>query len=64
MRAIVAERPTIADNDLDRRRYWGRGRGSGVEVSDRWFYAYRLRDGKIISWRSFTDALEAVGLEG
>jgi uncharacterized protein len=47
-------------------RYWGRGRGSGVEVTDRWFYAYRLRDGKVISWRPYPDrgeALKAVGLE-
>ena len=46
-------------------RYWGRGRGSGVEVTDRWFYAYRLRDGKVISWRPYSDraeALKAVGL--
>jgi ketosteroid isomerase-like protein len=46
-------------------RYWGRGRGSGVEVTDLWFYAYRLRDGRVISWRPYTDraeALEAVGL--
>jgi hypothetical protein len=47
-------------------RYWGRGRGSGVEVTDLWFYAYRLRDGRVISWRPYTDrsqALKAVGLE-
>jgi uncharacterized protein len=46
-------------------RYWGRGRGSGVEVTDRWFYAYRLREGKVISWRPYADrneALKAVGL--
>ena len=48
-------------------RYWGRGRGSGVEVTDRWFYAYRLRDGRVVSWRlcgSRAEALEAVGLKG
>jgi uncharacterized protein len=47
-------------------RYWGRGRGSGIEVTARWFYAYRLRSGKIISWRPYSDqaeALKAVGLE-
>jgi ketosteroid isomerase-like protein len=47
-------------------RYWGRGRGSGVEVTDLWFYAYRLRDRRVISWRPYTDrsqALKAVGLE-
>ena len=47
-------------------RDWGRGRGSGVEVTDRWFYAYRLRDGRVVSWRlcgSRAEALEAVGLK-
>jgi ketosteroid isomerase-like protein len=47
-------------------RYWGRGRGSGVEVTDRWFYAYRLRDGRVVSWRlcgTRAEALEAVGLQ-
>ena len=46
-------------------RYWGRGKGSGVEITDRWFYAYKLRDGKIIGWRPWpnrTEALRAVGL--
>ena len=38
--------------------YWGRGRGS--EVTDRWFYAYRLRGGKIISWRPYADRAEAL----
>jgi uncharacterized protein len=47
-------------------RYWGRGAGSGVEITERWFYAYRLRDGKIIRWRPYADrreALNSVGLE-
>jgi uncharacterized protein len=46
-------------------RYWGRGRGSGVEVRDRWVYVYELRDARIVCWRLYTDraeALEAVGL--
>jgi hypothetical protein len=37
-----------------------------VEITDRWFYAYKLRDGKIIGWRpwpSRSDALKSVGLE-
>ena len=47
-------------------RYWGRGRGSGVEITDRWFYAYRLRDGRITSWRPYADrgtALADLGLK-
>ncbi|HEV2923554.1 MAG TPA: nuclear transport factor 2 family protein [Solirubrobacteraceae bacterium] len=48
-------------------RYWGRGRGSGVQVTDRWYCAYRRRDGKVISWRPYADrdeALKAAGLAG
>jgi ketosteroid isomerase-like protein len=47
-------------------RYRGRGRGTGMEITDRWFYAYRLRDGKIIRWQPIADrdeALAAVGIE-
>src|ERR1700733_12816171 len=46
-------------------RYWGRGRHSGVEVSDHWFYAYRFRNGRIVSWLPYStrsNALRAVGL--
>ena len=46
--------------------YWGRGRGSGVEVTERWHYAYRLRAGKVLSWRPYAhraDALADLGLE-
>jgi ketosteroid isomerase-like protein len=46
-------------------RYWGRGKSSGVEITARWFYAYKLRDGKIIGWRPWpnrSEALKAVGL--
>lgn len=46
-------------------RYWGRGRGSGVEVHDRWVYLYKLRDEKIVRWRLYGDlneALDAAGL--
>jgi uncharacterized protein len=47
-------------------RYWGRGRGSGLEITDRWFYAYRLREGKVIGWRPYRErgeALAALGLD-
>jgi ketosteroid isomerase-like protein len=46
-------------------RYRGRGRSSGIETTDRWFYAYRLREGKVIGWRPYRErgeALAAVGL--
>jgi len=40
--------------------YWGRGRGSGVEVTERWYYAYRLHGGKIVSWRPYAGRAEAL----
>jgi Ketosteroid isomerase-related protein len=40
--------------------YWGRGRLSGVVVTDRWFYAYRLRAGRVLSWRPYADRAEAL----
>ena len=42
-----------------------RGRGSGVEVDDRWGWIIECRDGRAISLRGFMDhgeALEAAGL--
>jgi uncharacterized protein len=44
---------------------FGRGRGSGVEVSLETFHVFTVRDGRIIRHRSFSDraeALEAAGL--
>ena len=43
----------------------GRGRGSGIEVEDRFFQVYTLNDGKTVPWEEFSDraqALQAVGL--
>jgi ketosteroid isomerase-like protein len=40
--------------------YWGRGRGSGIEVRERWHYAYRLRAGKVLSWRRCADRAHAL----
>ena len=45
--------------------FWGRGRGSGIEVEGRFFQVYTLRDGKAVRWEEFSDrseALEAAGL--
>src|SRR6476660_7194531 len=41
-------------------RYRGKGRGSGIEVTDRWFYAYELRSGKVIRWRLCASRAEAL----
>src|SRR5919109_4138207 len=46
-------------------RYSGRGRGSGIELEDRLFEVYTLRDGKVARKRDFktrAEALEAAGL--
>ena len=43
----------------------GRGKGSGIEIDQRLFQVYTLRDGKITRWKGFMDhedALEAAGL--
>ena len=58
----------ITDGDavLATGHYWGRGRGSGVEVTERWYYAYRFREGRVVSWRPYADRAEALadlGLE-
>jgi uncharacterized protein len=45
--------------------YSGRGRGSGIELEDRLFEVYTLRDGKCVrkvEFRDRADALEAAGL--
>jgi uncharacterized protein len=55
------------DAVLAKVHYWGRGRGSGIEVTESWYYAYRLRAGKITSWRPYADRAEALadlGLAG
>jgi ketosteroid isomerase-like protein len=46
-------------------RVHGRGRGSGMEISQRLFYVFELRLGKIVRMRDYLDpdqALEAAGL--
>ena len=43
----------------------GRGRGSGVEIDDRLFWAYELRGGRLYRINEYSDreeALEAAGL--
>ena len=45
----------------------GRGRGSGIDVNDRWGWIIQLRDGRATSLRGFVnhrEALEAAGLGG
>jgi ketosteroid isomerase-like protein len=48
-------------------RYQGRGRASGVEVTDRLFEVHTFRDGQCIrkvDFRERTEALEAAGQSG
>jgi ketosteroid isomerase-like protein len=45
--------------------YDGRGKGSGVRVEGRFWYVFKLRDGKLLRWELYpekTQALEAAGL--
>ena len=44
----------------------GRGRTSGVEIRQRFFHVFEMREGRILRWREYLDrdsALEAAGLE-
>jgi uncharacterized protein len=48
-------------------RYSGRGRGSGIDLDDRLFDVYTLRDGKVChkaEYRDRSEALAAAGLPG
>ena len=45
--------------------YDGRGKGSGVRIEGRFWYLFKLRNGKLLSWRLYPEraqALEAAGL--
>jgi ketosteroid isomerase-like protein len=45
----------------------GRGRASGVDISESQVHVYTLRDGRILRWQMFHDprlAFEAAGLSG
>ncbi len=44
----------------------GRGRTSGVEIRQRFFHVFEMREGRILRWREYLDrdsALEAAGLQ-
>ena len=46
-------------------RQWGRGKGSGVAVDNRFWQVWTFQNGKVIRYQGFTDkaeALEAAGL--
>ena len=61
----VVEIRDVDDAVVVTARHRARGRSSGVEVSETFFYEYRLRDGKIARIRfhdNWGEALEAVGL--
>jgi ketosteroid isomerase-like protein len=55
------------DMVLVRVLYDGRGKGSGVRIEGRFWYLFKLRNGKLLSWRLYPEraqALEAAGLSG
>ena len=46
-------------------QYEGCGKGSGVRIEGRFWYLFKLRNGKLLSWRLYPEsgqALEAAGL--
>jgi len=45
-------------------RLWGRGRGSGADVEIPLAWVVRFRDGEITSFRTYTDAGEALAAAG
>lgn len=48
-------------------RIRARGKGSGVELEDRYAYVWRLSEGRVVQLRAYRDpaaALEAAGLAG
>jgi ketosteroid isomerase-like protein len=53
------------DSVLVRVLYDGRGKGSEVRVEGRFWYLFKLRNGRLLSWRLYpekAEALEALGL--
>ena len=64
-RVEVEEFIDAGDQVLMISRETGRGKGSGIEINQRVFGLFTLRDGKIVRWKGFLDrdeALEAAGL--
>jgi uncharacterized protein len=54
------------DDVVTRVRVWGRGRGSGADVDQRFGSIFTVRDGRVVQWTIFgrwDDALRAAGLE-
>jgi len=41
--------------------YWGRGRGSGVEISQQGAHVFELRDGKVVRLEIFASRDKAIG---
>ena len=64
-RVDIEDIADAGDRVLVTLRESGRGKGSGIEIDQRVFGVFTLRDGKIIRWKAFLDrdqALEAAGL--
>jgi ketosteroid isomerase-like protein len=61
----VDELVDCGDHVLARTHQSGRGKGSGIEVSEEIFSVWTLRDGKIVRqemFRNWSQALEAAGI--
>jgi ketosteroid isomerase-like protein len=63
---MILEEPIDAgDHVVQPILFRGRGRGSGIEVENRFFQVFTIKDGLAVRWEEFTDrseALEAAGL--
>src|ERR671914_629305 len=56
--------PGIGDNVVVLASYYGRGKGSGVEIRQEGAHVFKVRDGKVVRLEIFANrrrALEAVG---
>jgi ketosteroid isomerase-like protein len=60
----VAETIDAADSVVVHIRQWGRGKGSGVAVEQRFWQVWTIRDGKVIRGTLHTDKAEALDAAG
>src|ERR1700730_10001598 len=66
LRFDVLELIDVGDRVIASTMMHGRGAASGVSVEDAYVFVYRLRDGLVVEgweYRTWTEAVEAVGLE-
>jgi len=60
-RAEAEEFLEVGDHVVVLAIYWGRGRGSGVEISQQGAHVFELRDGKVVRLEIFASRDKAIG---